>query len=740
MKQLLQNLRTGKAEVFDVPAPLPGPDDIIVRNRASVISAGTERMVLEFSQRGLLGKAQLRPDLVRDVVAKARRDGLLSTFHAVRTRLDQPIALGYSCAGEVVAIGAKVTEFRIGDRVACAGGGFALHAEVVCIPRLLAARIPEPDEQVAYRVLSFEEAAFTTIGCVALHGLRLASPRLGETIAVIGLGLVGLLAVQLARAAGCRVIATDPDSSRCQIAKELRCEGVASNPEEFEHLAKRVTHGLGVDSVLIAAATGSSEPLEVAARVARDRACVVAIGATGTDLPRKAFYQKELQFSVSRSYGPGRYDSRYEEQGNDYPEGYVRWTEGRNLQAFLQLMAQGKVVVDPLISHRFPISSAEEAYSLILRESEEQSLGIVIEYPGEHELVARVQTRAAKSAPRDSAPAVRVGLLGAGNYVKSTLLPAIRNVAGTDMVAICAASGASAMHVARDYGFEFATTNASEIIYHSQINTVVVATRHHLHAAQTVAALDAGKHVFCEKPLCLTEDELQEIVAAYHDASRQFQPIFMVGFNRRFAPLAVELRKFLSSIQEPLVMNYRVNAGAVARSHWTQDPAQGGGRIIGEACHFVDLMTFLCGSEPVNAFAAATPNTTQHPSDNACLQIRFGNGSVGVITYVSSGDKTFSKERLEVFAGGAVAVLDDFRSLELCSRGRRRKVKSFLQADKGHRAEWRAMVRAVLEGGPSPIPFAEIISTTKATFRMMDSLASGYPQIVEPCVHSVEPT
>ena len=725
MKQLLQNLHTGETQVWDVPAPLPGPNDIIVRNRASVISAGTERMVLEFSRRGLLGKARLRPDLVRDVMAKVRRDGLLSTLHAVRTRLDQPIALGYSCAGVVIAKGAGVTEFQVGDRVACAGGGFALHAEAARIPRMLAVPIPNADEQLGRMALSFEEAAFATIGCVALHGLRLASPQLGETIAVIGLGVVGLLAAQLAGATGCQVIATDLDESRCKVARRLGCNRATSTAEEFERLVEQTTCGLGADAVLIAAAAENSQPLELAARVARDRACIVSIGATGTAVPRAAFYQKELQYKISRSYGPGRYDSQYEEQGHDYPEGYVRWTEGRNLQAFLELLSRGAVSTAPLISHRFPISCAKDAYELLSQENQEPSLGIVIEYPGEHELSPRLSLRYTDPVRRNTATAVRVGLLGAGNYVKSTMLPSIRSVQRSDLVAVCAASGSSAVHVASKYGFQFATTDPSEIIHHSQINTVVIATRHHLHAAQVVAALDAGKHVFCEKPLCLNEGELQEIIDAYHRASQQSQPILMVGFNRRFAPLATKLKDFFNPIQEPLVMNYRVNAEAVADSHWIHDPAQGGGRIIGEVCHFVDLMTFLCGSEPDHVVAMATPKIGKQPSENTCLQITFRNGSVGAITYTSRGDRAFSKERLEVLGGGRVAVLDDFRSLELFSNGRRCKERSFLRSDKGHRSAWQAMVRAVLLGEASPIALQEIVSTSKATFRMMDSVRSG---------------
>ena len=728
MKQLLQNLRTGESEVLEVPAPRPGPNDIVVRNRASVISSGTERMILEFSQHGLLTKARARPDLVRQVFDKLRRDGLLNAIGAVRTRLAEPLALGYSSAGEVIAVGPGVTGFRIGDCVACGGGGFAVHAEAVRIPRTLAAHIPPVVPVSGREAISFKEAAFAAIGSVALHGLRLASPHLGETIAVIGLGVVGLIAVQLVRATGCRCIAMDPNLARCELAQALGCDRVGTRAEEFEILAAEHTRGTGVDSVLVAAATESSEPLELAARIARDRARVISIGATGTDLPRKLFYEKELQFKVSRAYGPGRYDTQYEELGQDYPVGYVRWTEGRNLSAFLELLAQGKVDVRPLISHRFPIASAEQAYELIA--SRRESLAVVIEYPGEHELAFSVSV--AGAPPHMSRPeaAVRVGLLGAGNFVKSTLLPAMKSVAETEMVAVCAASGTSAAKAACTGGFSVATTDPNRIFADSQINTVIIATRHHLHAAQIVAALDADKHVFCEKPLCLNDDELLETTAAYRSANERSGRILMVGFNRRFAPLVLKLKEFLKDVREPLVMNYRVNAGMIPASHWMQDPLQGGGRIVGECCHFIDLMAFLCSSQPEQVFCTATPDMGRYHSDNLILQLTFANGSTGTIAYVASGDRAAGKERLEVFGQGKTSVLDDFRSLELTSGGRTRKINSRLRADKGHRGQWRAMVDAVRCGTPSPIPFSELISTTLATFRAMDSLQSGKPELL----------
>ena len=730
MKQLVQNLHGGRAEVIEAPAPRPGLNDLLVRNRASVISAGTERIILEFAQRGLLGKARSRPDLVRQVLDKTKRDGLLSTVRTAQARLDQPLALGYSCAGEVIAVGDAVTEFRCGDRVACGGGGFAVHAEAVRIPRTLAARIPPADERQSRRAVSFEEAAFATIGSVALHGLRLGSPQLGESVAVIGLGLIGLIAVQLARAAGCTVLGLDPDSSRCELAKSLGCDTVAESGTDFEVLVSEMTRSTGADLVFLAAAAESSEPLETAARVARDRATVVSIGASGMEVPRKLFYEKELNLKIVRAYGPGRYDKSYEEQGRDYPLGYVRWTEGRNLQAFLKLLSQDKVRVEPLISHRFSIDSAQQAYQLLSGNRATSPLGIVIEYPGEEGLDPWIALPPLTSSLKHarSASTVRVGLLGAGNFVQSTFLKILKNDSRTDLIAVCTATGSTAAHAAKRGGFELATTDPELVLANPDINTVVIATRHHLHASYVVAALKSGKHVFCEKPLCLNDQELTEILEVYAEADRKAGCLLMVGFNRRFAPLSQELKRFFADVREPLVMNYRVNAGFLPPSHWTQDPEQGGGRITGEACHFIDLMTFLCGSQPVQAYAAAAPNSGRYRDDNAILHTQFANGSVGVVTYIANGNRSFPKERVEVFAQGRVAVLEDFRRLELISSDGKRRVKSTLTADKGHRAEWSAMVDAVTKGGSSPIPFAEIISSTLATFRYMDSIQSGRPE------------
>lgn len=729
MKQLIQSVRTGKTQIWEVPAPKPAAHEILVGNRASVISSGTERAVVEFSRKSLWAKAQSRPDLVQEAIRKIRRDGIADAWEAVHSRLDDPLSLGYSSAGEVIAVGSSITEFRIGDRVACAGGGYASHAEVIAVPRTLAARIPELPPNSPRIAISFAEAAFSGIGSVALHALRLAEPQLGETVAVIGLGLIGQIAIQLVRAAGCRVIGIDPNAARCNLARKLGCDEVALNANELQAIAAEQTRGAGVDAIIIAAGSNNSEPLQLAAAIARDRARVIAIGQTGMEIPRKAFYEKELDFKVSRSYGPGRYDDAYEGRGQDYPLGYVRWTEGRNLGAFLDLFAQHKVNIESLISQRISISSAPEVYDLLF-DIDRETLGVVIEYPGSREIDASVQVAPAPVRASRSAPIVKIGLLGAGNFARRTLLPILGKSIQTEMVAVCARTGVSAARAARKGHFRIASTDENHLISLDEVNAVVIATRHHLHASQVIASLRAGKHVFCEKPLCLHDDELGSILQAREDFDNA-HAVLMVGFNRRFAPLAIELKEFLGDVREPLLMNYRVNAGYLPSSHWTQDPEQGGGRIIGEVCHFIDLMTFLCGSKPIEVFANATVDSGEYTSDNAILQLKFGNGSTGVITYAAAGDRLLGKERLEVFAQGKSAVLDDFRSLELIENGQRRVRKSWWRADKGHAAEWKAFERAVLSGGPEPIPIEEIVTTTLATFRLMDSLRGGKPEVVQ---------
>ena len=732
MKQVLQNVRSGKVAVVEVPSPKVAPGCVLVRMGASLVSPGTERAASEFASKSLLQKARARPDLVRDVIEKIRRDGVVSAANVIRTRLDQPLALGYSSAGTVIGVGDGITSIRLGDRVACAGVGYAVHAEVANVPRLLVARIPASSD------ISFEEAAFTTVGAVALHGIRTADVKLGDVVAVIGLGLLGQLTVQVLKAAGCRVIGMDLNAKRAELAQRLGANQACHSSTEFVDLCMSESHHQGTDAVLVTAATPSSDPVNLAATVARDRGVVVAVGTVGMDIQRRNYYEKELEFRVSRSYGPGRYDTAYEQKGRDYPIGYVRWTETRNMEAFLQLLAERKVEVKSLITHRFPIERAEESYEIIQGRSTEDFLGLVITYSEKAESpVLRLATR---QNVRPSEKSIRIGLLGAGNFAMSTLLPAVKRASQADLVGVCAASGSHARHAADKFGFRYCTTDEEEILHDSVVNTVVIATRHHLHAAQVIKALTTGKHVFCEKPLCLTEDELAQIISVHEKPPSEGKPLAMLGFNRRFAPLAIELKSFLVRMHEPLAMHYRINAGCFPPNHWVNDPEQGGGRILGEICHFVDFMSYLADAPAVEISTHALDNGAGYSGENVVLLIRFADGSHGNITYLANGDRAFSKERIEIFGGGAVAMLDDFRRLELVRNGRRRVVRSWFRQDKGHRAEWEAFAGAIENGSAAPIPFRDLVASTLATLRILQSQAAGVPahlnvdQFIDSCL------
>jgi predicted dehydrogenase len=723
MKQVLQDARSGEIQVAEVPAPQLLPGCVLVRIAASLVSAGTERASSEFASKNLVQKAQARPDLVREVMHKVRRDGLFSTVQAVQTRLDQPTALGYSSAGRVLAVGEGVTDLVVGDPVACAGAGYAVHAEVACVPRLLCSKVPGA-------TVGLDEAAFATVGAVALHGIRMADVKLGEVVGVIGLGLLGQLTVQMLKAAGCRVVGMDISPERAQLA--LRSGAVAtSSGSDFRELCHLQTRGSGVDAVLITAETASSDPVNLAGQVARDRAVVVAVGTVGMDIERKAYYEKELDFRISRSYGPGRYDAVYEQKGRDYPIGYVRWTETRNMEGFLQLLADGKLDVRSLISHRFPVTDAHRAYEIITGKAGEPFLGVVFTYPegAPPSQLVDLERAAVRTGREAGKGTVAVGLLGTGQFAVGTLLPAMKQVSGIELVASCAATGAHSRSAGDKFGFRYCTTDEAQVVSDPSINTIVIATRHHLHASQVLAALAAGKHVFCEKPLCLSEEELAQIMGAVQGMEAERRPLLMVGFNRRFAPLAVQMKQFLD-VHEPLVMHYRVNAGFIPADHWVHDPEQGGGRIRGEVCHFVDFLTYLAGALPVMVDAQPLANSGQYSDDNVVVTLRFENGSLGTIHYVANGDKSFSKERVEVFGGGAVAVLEDFRLLELVRSGRRKTVQSRVKQDKGHTGEWQAFAEAVRGNKPAPIPLAEIAAGTLATLRIAACRSTGAPQAV----------
>ncbi len=701
-------MKNGATTIVDVPVPTPRAGMALVKTATSLVSAGTERMVVEFAEKSYLGKARSRPDLVKQVLDKAKREGIVPTLQAAFSRLDQPMALGYSSAGTILGLGENMQGFKIGQRVACAGGGFAVHAEYAVVPRNLL--IPLPDS------VDFESAAFATLGAIAMHGFRLAEPQVGERVAVIGMGLLGLLGAQIATAAGCRVLGIDIDPQRIALATSLGLEAVTRDQAVDSSVA--FTANRGFDVVLICADTPSNDPVELAGVIARDRARVVAVGAVGLNIPRKIYYEKELSFINSRSYGPGRYDASYEEEGRDYPIGFIRWTEGRNIESVVELMAGGKLNVQPLISHRFPIEQAAEAYEVITGKKKEAFLGVLLTYANavgklEGSKVVRFNVSTSKPAT------CKLGVLGAGLYANATLLPAIKNIKDIELVGIASSGGLHAQHSGQKFGFKYATSSDEEILNDPNINTVAILTRHDSHADLVVRALNAGKHVFVEKPLAVNREQLSVISEQLQNTPRG---LLTVGFNRRFAPLAQSLSSFLFHRKEPMHVHYRVNAGYIPLNHWTHDEVLGGGRIIGEGCHFIDLITFLVGAAPVRVSAYALPNGGKYREDNVSMTFTFPDGSLGVVDYLANGDKSFPKERVEVFCGGSIAILDDFVSLTTVRDGKRKEERK--AQDKGWKAEMEAFAKTIREGGAPPIPYEQLIGVTQATFAAVESIRS----------------
>ncbi len=754
MKQVVQNYKTGELSLLEVPPPQVRPGGVLVHNRCSLISAGTERGMVELGRKSLLGKAKARPDQVRKVLDKARTEGLLSTYQKAMQRLDAPMALGYSSAGAVIAVGDGVTDLEVRDRVACGGIGFASHAEIVFIPRNLCVKIPgrtaadsgtPPGEMAlgspaADHQVSFAEAAYTTLGAIALEGVRVADMRLGEVVVVMGLGLVGLLTTQILKAAGCRVIGLDLDSSRCQLARELGCD-LTAHPSQAPDLVRQLTGGYGADGVLITAATTSSEPVHLAGELARDRGRVVIVGIVGLQVPYKLYYEKALEVHLSRSYGPGRYDRFYEEKGLEYPIAYVRWTENRNMQSFLQLVAEGKVNVDRLSTHRYPIDRALEAYELITR-GQEPHIGVILQYPETSQPGSRIplkspapdpemQAKAARSLASGQTPPGRIslGVIGAGNFTTGVLLQALRQVEGVTLRGICSQGGLRARAAGDRFGFSYCTSDAEDLYRDPDIHAVLVTTRPGSHADLVSAALDHGKQVFVEKPLAVNLAQLQKIVQTYRAAAGN---LLMVGYNRRFSPFAQKLREFFKDRSTPLVVSYRVNAGAVPKNDWQHDPEEGGGRIIGEIGHFVDFLSYLIGAPPEGVTAQAIGGNSDclFTQENVALTLRFTDGSLGTILYVTEGAPRFPKERVEVFGGGTVGVIDDFRRLELIQGGRRRVQRSLLSQDKGHRQELADFAAAIRRAGPAPVPFEDYLLTTLCTFQAVKSLQTGLTQPV----------
>lgn len=712
MKQIIQSYRSGELWLADVPSPACKAGGVVVRTAASLVSAGTERMIVELAKKSLLGKAQARPDLVRKVIDKIRTEGFGPTMTKVFAKLDTPIPLGYSCAGTVAEAGAN-SGLRAGDRVACAGAGYATHAEYNFIPKNLCVRIPAG--------VAFEDAAYATLGAIALQGVRQADLRLGESVAVIGLGLLGLLTVQLLKASGCRVIGCDLDPARCELATQLGADATVGG--DLAEAALAFTAGHGVDAVVITAATKSNEPIETAAEACRPKGRVVVVGMVGMDVPRDPFYKKELDLRLSMSYGPGRYDPAYEEAGHDYPYAYVRWTEQRNIQAFLDLVAAGKVTPSRLTTHRYAIDEALRAYDLLEGKVRDRYLGIVIDYPqpaGDAAPPRRMELPRA----RPVSGRLGLGLVGAGNFAKSVLLPALAKQADVALTGLCTATGMSAVETGKRHGFAFATTSIDELLTDPATQAVVVATQHDTHAAFLTKALAAGKHVFVEKPLCTTPEELGQIDEVVRSLP-QPGPCLMVGFNRRFSTHAAAIREAFSRRSSPLVVNYRVNAGAAAADSWVQDRERGGGRVIGEVCHFVDLAEFLVGSVPETVFAASirTLDRRAVSEDSVVITLTYADGSLATVQYLAHGSAQVPKERGEVCADGVTAILDNYRQTTFHGSNHR-TIKG--PQEKGFDGEIAAFLKAV-RSGEWPIEYASLGRTTRVTFAILESLRAGGP-------------
>jgi len=714
MKQILENTKTGEVYLEEVPPPKPGSGGLLVRNIVSLISPGTEKLTIELGQKSLLGKARERPDLVKQVMNKVRQEGIFSTYQKVKSRLETPTPLGYSCAGEIYEVGDQISDFQVGDRVACSGVGYASHAEMIFVPKNLCIKLPES--------VNFEQASFTTLGAIALQGVRQAEPTLGEKIAVIGLGLLGQLTVQLLKASGCKVIAVDLDELKVHLARKLGADCVALREgNDVVAMANAFSQGYGVDAVIITAATSSNDPIQLAGEIARDRARIVVVGAVRLDVPRNLYYKKELDLRLSRSYGPGRYDSLYEEKGIDYPIGYVRWTEKRNMEEFIDLVAEGKIRLDELITHRFKLDEAEKAYKLISGNSQEKYLGILLQYqsnglPEQKILIKDTLPEVQKEA------SVVLGVIGSGSFAKGILLPNLKKIPHINFKGVCTARGFNAKHVGQKFGFDYCTTDYNEILSDSQINALVIATRHDLHAKLVIEGLKSGKAIFVEKPLATTIEELRQINRIYIETDCRL----MVGFNRRFSPHLQNVKKFFDQRKGPLQILYRINAGYISPKEWIQDPHLGGGRIVGEVCHFIDCLQFLVQSSPRSVFAQTTHSNNDNfiDNDNIFVTISFSDGSIGEIAYTALGDKRFPKEYLEVYGDGSVAVLSDFKVTKFYRNGKENRFKTTGQ-QKGHAQELKAWIESCQSNGSSPIPFNELVSTTMLTFKIQESIQMG---------------
>ncbi len=704
MKQILQNIANGETQLVEVPCPQTKKGQLLISTTKSLVSVGTERMLIDFGKSSWIQKARSQPDKVKMVLGKIKTDGLKPTIDAVRSKLDQPLPLGYCNVGIVQDNGN--TAFKVGSRVVSNGN----HAEVVRVPQNLCAVIPESVDD--------ESAAFTVLAAIAMQGVRIANPTIGECVVVTGLGLIGLITVQILKANGCRVLGVDFDSSKCAMAREFGAEIVdLSKGEEPIAKANAFSRGQGVDAVIITASTKSNDPVSNGANMCRKRGRIILVGVVGLELSRADFYKKEISFQVSCSYGPGRYDTEYEENGHDYPIGFVRWTEQRNFEAVLDLMAAGALNMKPLINHRFEINDAVNAYKCL---DDRSSLGILLNYPANAEELLNKKLVNIRSVEGYHAQDAVCGFIGGGNYASRVLIPAFKN-AGAKLDTLLTSSGVSAVHHGKKNDFANASTDVSQLLNNKAVNTVVIATQHNLHAEQVIAGIEAEKNVFVEKPLALTHDELDKIESAYHKKEGKIR--VMVGYNRRFAPHVIKMKSLLANSPEPKAFIMTMNAGAIPSDHWTQNPEVGGGRIIGEACHYIDLMRFLAGSEITNftATCMSKADGIEVTEDKASITLNFKDGSFGTINYLANGGKAFPKERIEVFANNGVLQLDNFRKLVGFDWKGFSKEKLMTQ-DKGQSNCTRAFIDSIQSGKESPIPFSEIMEVARYSVDIANSL------------------
>jgi len=707
MKQVTQNYKTGDLKLQEVPAPVLRPRGVLVRNHFSVISAGTEKATIEISKKGYIGKAKAKPEQVRQVLRTLKKIGIKQTYSLVMNRLNTPVPLGYSSAGRVIMAGEEAHEFQAGDRVACAGAGYASHADVIYVPRNLCVPVPES--------VSERDAAYSTIGAIAMQGVRQADVKLGDRVAVIGLGLIGLLTVQLLKAAGCLVIGFDVDPTAVENGLGSGAD-FAMNPGGTDTISAvhDITGGIGADAVIITAATRSSQPVEMAGGISRKRGKVVVVGDVHMDIPRNTYYAKELDLRLSCSYGPGRYDPAYEEHGKDYPAGYVRWTEKRNMEAFLQLLAGKRLDLERLTTHTFPFERAEDAYALISgKKSAADYIGIVLQY----ETGKALERTFFPARPSDPRARFHIGLIGAGNFAQATLIPALRSRPRVELTGVVTGESHMTRSVVDKIGARRGYSTPDEAIDDETVDTIVISTRHHLHAPCVAEALRRGRQVYVEKPLAMTESGRRDVVAARTDSHGDV----FVGFNRRFAPLTGKVMDFFTPRSAPMFVQCRINAGFLPPEHWTQSREEGGGRIIGEVCHFVDLCRYLTGADYSSVFAQNLTGDAHR--NNLSALIRFSDGSLASISYLSNGDTACPKERIEIFSGNSIAIIDDFRRLETARGGRLRRTSR--PQDKGHREEIARWLDNLEQGKPIPVDFDESVDATVATFLIHDSMNTG---------------